>query len=146
MNPEKAGQPMDVLLVEDDLEDAEMTLLAVKESGVPCRIRLVRDGEEAVRELLDEGPRAGAPLPDLVLLDMQLPKLDGREVLTRIRGSRCTKAVPVVVMTASRVLRTILEGEGLGVQGYLTKPVAADQFLGIVKMLGMRQAAANPPS
>jgi two-component system response regulator len=125
---EKAGRALNVLLVEDDLEDADMTLQAVKESGVPCLVQLVRDGEEAVRALIGRGASAGSALPDLVLLDMQLPKLDGREVLARIRKDEGAKQLPVVVMTASRVLRTILEGEQLGVQGYLTKPVTAGQF------------------
>jgi CheY-like chemotaxis protein len=126
---------MEILLVEDDLEDAGMTIEALKGGGVPCRLSLVRDGEEALRFLRREGVFSQAPCPDLVLLDMQMPKMDGREVLRGIRGDDRLKDLPVVVMTASRVHRAILEGEELRVEGYITKPVSFEQFILAVKSL-----------
>jgi two-component system, chemotaxis family, response regulator Rcp1 len=135
MSRETVGRPMEILLVEDDLEDANMTLQALKEGSVPCRVTLVRDGDEGLRFLRREGIFARAPLPDLILLDMQMPKMDGREVLTAIRNDDGLKAIPVVVMTGSLVHKAILEGEGLRVDGYMTKPVSFEQFIGVVKTL-----------
>ncbi len=135
MSRETVGRPMEILLVEDDLEDAGMTIDALKDGKVPCRVSLVRDGEEAMRFLHREGIFARVPDPDLVLLDMQMPKMGGREVLSAIRGDERLKAVPVVVMTGSRVQRAVLEGEGLRVDGYMTKPVSFEQFIGVVKSL-----------
>jgi CheY-like chemotaxis protein len=126
---------MEILLVEDDLEDAGMTIEALKSGDVPCRLSLVRDGEEALRFLRRQGIFSQAPRPDLVLLDMQMPKMDGREVLREIRNDDRLKELPVLVMTASRVHRAILEGEGFHVEGYMTKPVSFEQFLRAVKSL-----------
>jgi CheY-like chemotaxis protein len=126
---------MEILLVEDDLEDAGMTIEALKSGDVPCRLTLVRDGEEALRFLRRHGIFTQAPRPDLVLLDMQMPKMDGREVLREIRGDDRLKELPVLVMTASRVHRAILEGEGLCVEGYMNKPVSFEQFIAAVKSL-----------
>jgi two-component system, chemotaxis family, response regulator Rcp1 len=126
---------MEILLVEDDLEDAGMTILALKEGNVPCRVSLVRDGEEAMKFLCRHGIFAQAPRPDLILLDMQMPKMGGREVLEEIRKDQRLQNVPVVVMTASLVHRTVLEGVGLRVDGYMTKPVSFEQFVQVVKSL-----------
>jgi two-component system response regulator len=126
---------MEVLLVEDDLEDAQLTIEALKEGNIQCRVSLVRDGEEAVTFLHHDGIYAKAPRPDVVLLDMQLPKLSGREVLAEIRGSDQLKRIPVVVLTGSAVHKAVLEGENLRVDGYMTKPVSFDQFVEVVKSL-----------
>lgn len=126
---------MEILLVEDNLEDAGMTLQALRHQDLSCRVTLVCDGEEALRFLRREGVFARAPLPDLILLDMELPKKDGYQVLTEVRADDSLKAIPVVVLTASLVHRTILEARGLGVDGYMTKPVSLDQFFSVVKSL-----------
>jgi two-component system, chemotaxis family, response regulator Rcp1 len=133
MRRETVGRPMEILLVEDDLEDARMTIEALKQGDVKCRVSLVRDGEEAMTFLRREGIFGRAPQPDLILLDMQLPKMDGREVLAAIRADDQLKGIPVVVLTASQVHRAILSGEGLHVDGFMTKPVSWDQFLSVVR-------------
>jgi len=135
MSRETVGGPMEILLVEDDLEDARMTIEALEQGAVKCRVSLVRDGEEAMTFLRRQGIFGRAPRPDLILLDMQLPKLDGREVLAEIRADDQLKGIPVVVLTASQVHRAILSKQGLRVDGYMTKPVSWGQFLGAVKTL-----------
>lgn len=135
MSRETVGRPMEILLVEDNLEDARVTIQALKQGHVQCRVSIVRDGEEAMRFLNRQGILARAPRPDLILLDMELPKKDGREVLAEVRGHEKLKEVPVVVLTASLVHKAILEGENLRVDGFMTKPVDLEQFIGIVRSL-----------
>lgn len=135
MSRETVGRPMEILLVEDNLEDAGMTIQALKQGDFKCRVSLVKDGEEAMSFLNRTGIYARAPRPDLILLDMQLPKKDGREVLTEVRADHELKSVPVVVLTASLVHKAILEGERLHVDGFMTKPVSWDQFISVVKSL-----------
>jgi len=135
MARDTVGRPMEILLVEDNLEDARLTIEALKEGNVQCRVSLVRDGEEAMQFLRREGIFARVPRPDLILLDMQLPKLDGREVLAEVRGDDQLKSVPVVVLTASLVHKAILKGQNLRVDGYMTKPVSLEQFIDVVKSL-----------
>lgn len=134
MQPERADQ-MEVLLVEDDLEDANVTIQALREGKVPCRLTLVCDGEEATRFLSREGEFTQAPVPDLILLDMMLPKKDGRQLLADIRHDDNLKEIPVVVLTGSQVHRAILAEEKLQVDGFMTKPVDLQQFVDVVKCL-----------
>jgi len=135
MSRETVGRAMEILLVEDDLDDARMTIEALEEGDIKCRVSLVRDGEEAMTFLRGQGVYSRAPRPDLILLDMQLPKLDGREVLGQIRADEDLGGIPVIVLTASQVHRAILKGEGLHVDGFMTKPVSWDQFLNSVRLL-----------
>jgi len=135
MSQETVGRPMEILLVEDNLEDAGATIQALKQGNVQCRVSLVRDGEEATVFLRREHVFTKAPRPDLILLDMQLPKKDGREVLTEIRADHELKNIPVVVLTGSLVHKAVLEGQGLHVDGYMTKPVSLEQFIDVVKSL-----------
>jgi len=135
MSRDTVGRPMEILLVEDNLEDARLTMTALKDGNVQCRVSLVRDGQEAMDFLRCEGIFARAPRPDLILLDMQLPKLDGRQVLAQVRGDEELRDVPVVVPTASLVHKAILEGQQLRVDGYMTKPVSLKQFLDVVRSL-----------
>ena len=129
------GRPMEVLLVEDDLEDAGMTIGALHQGEVRCRVTLVRDGEEALEFAFRRGKFRRAPLPDLILLDLGLPKLNGREVLTQLKDDETLSRVPVVVLTSSPTHREILEQENLHVESYLTKPVDFDEFRNVVKSL-----------
>jgi chemotaxis family two-component system response regulator Rcp1 len=129
------GRPMEVLLVEDDLEDAGLTIETLRDGQVPCRVSLVRDGEEALAFLRHEAHFACAPRPDLILLDMQLPKKDGRAVLAEIRHDPALRRIPVVVLTASRIHGQLLKEENLRTEGFLTKPVDRDRFCGVVKSL-----------
>jgi two-component system, chemotaxis family, response regulator Rcp1 len=130
----KAIDAMEILLVEDNFDDARVTMEALKE-GVRCRVTLVCDGEEAMSFLRRQGIFAKAPRPDLILLDMELPKKDGREVLAEVRGDELLREIPVIVMTASGVHRAILESQHLHVDGYMTKPVSWQQFIDVVKSL-----------
>jgi DNA-binding response OmpR family regulator len=129
------GRPMEILLVEDDLDDAGMTIDALKQGHVRCRVSLVRDGEEAMAFLRREGRFLQAPRPDLILLDLQLPKKEGREVLVEVRGDASLGRVPVVVLTSSRAHRELVEAEGLRVESYLIKPVDMAQFIDLVRKL-----------
>jgi two-component system, chemotaxis family, response regulator Rcp1 len=135
MNQETIGRPLEVLLVEDDLEDAGLAFEALKQGEVPCRISLVRDGEEALEFLHKSGKYARAPRPDIILLDIQMPKLDGRGVLAVVKKDDKLKSIPVVVMTVSAAHKQILEEENLRVESYLTKPFDLQQFLSVVKSL-----------
>ncbi len=134
-DPNTVGRPMEILLVEDDLEDAGLTIEVLRAGEVPCRISLVRDGEEALEFLRRQGRYARAPRPDLILLDVNLPKKDGREVLTELRSERELRRIPVIVLTASTTHRQILQEENLFVESYLIKPVNREAFHAVVKSL-----------
>ncbi len=126
---------MEIMLVEDNLEDARLTMQALKQKNVRCRVHLLCDGEEALDFLHARGVFAKAPPPDLILLDMELPKLSGTALLSEIRGDPRLQEIPVIVLTASRVHRTVLEAQALRVDGYMTKPVSWEQFIEVVKSL-----------
>jgi CheY-like chemotaxis protein len=132
---EAVGRPMEILLVEDDLEDAGLTIETLRQSDVVCRISLVRDGEEALEFLHRQGRFGRAPCPDLILLDMNLPKKNGREVLAEVRADGTLRRIPVVVLTASATHRDILRNENLHVEAYLIKPFDREQFVATVKSL-----------
>jgi CheY-like chemotaxis protein len=135
MMRETIGRPMEILLIEDDLEDAGLTIEALRKGEVPCRISLVRDGEEAMDFLHRKAMYRRAPQPDLILLDLNLPKKSGREVLTEVRGDDRLSIVPVVVLTSSHTHQDILQSENLRVESYMTKPVDLEQFYSVVKSL-----------
>ncbi len=129
------GRPMEVLLVEDDLEDAGLTIATLREGQVPCRVSLVRDGEEALAFLRREAHFARVPRPDMILLDMHMPKKDGRAVLAEIRCDPKLCRIPVVVLTASLIHGQILKDESLRAESFLTKPIDREHFHGVVKLL-----------
>jgi two-component system, chemotaxis family, response regulator Rcp1 len=135
MMRDAVGRPMEILLIEDDLEDAGMTIEALRKGDVPCRISLVRDGEEAMEFVLRQGKFRRAPQPDLILLDLNLPKKSGREVLAELKADQRLANVPVVVLTSSRTHQQILQAENLHVQNYLIKPIDLEHFNGVVKSL-----------
>ena len=135
MKRDTVGRPMEILLVEDDLEDAGMTIEALRRGDVPCRISLVRDGEEAMEFLLQQDKYRRAPQPDVILLDLNLPKKSGREVLAEVKADQRLAQVPVVILTSSRVFQQIAQAESLQVESYLTKPVDLEQFCSVVKSL-----------
>jgi two-component system, chemotaxis family, response regulator Rcp1 len=132
---ETVGRPMEILLIEDDLEDAGLTIEALRQGEVPCRISLVRDGDEAIEFLFRRDKFRRAPQPDLILLDLNLPKKSGREILADVKADERLARVPVVVLTSSRTHQQILQSENLHVESYLTKPVDRAQFDGVVKSL-----------
>jgi CheY-like chemotaxis protein len=126
---------MEILLVEDDLDDAGMTIETLRNGDVPCRVSLVRDGDEAMEFLLRQQQYRRVPQPDLILLDMDLPKKTGREVLAEVRANERLKGIPVVVLTSSQTHQEILQAENLHVENYLIKPVNVEKFLHVVKLL-----------
>jgi CheY-like chemotaxis protein len=126
---------MEILLVEDSLSNANLTIEALKQGNVQCRVTLVCDGEEAIRFLCRKGEFARAPIPDLILLDMSLPKQDGRQVLAEIRSDEELKDISVIVLTAASDHEAILKAEGLHVDGFMTKPVEWTTFIETVKSL-----------
>ncbi|HLK15285.1 MAG TPA: response regulator [Fimbriimonadaceae bacterium] len=137
-------EPKHILLVEDNPDDEQLTLRAMRLSEVPNVIRVARDGVEAIEAL--HGSSAPAQLPDLVLLDLKLPKLSGLEVLSRIRSEERTKTLPVVVLTSSDEDRDIVESYNLGANSYIRKPVDFDEFIEVVHQLGLYWLRMNRTS
>jgi len=135
MSRELIGRPMEILLVEDSLSDAALTMNALEQGGVKHRMTLIRDGEEALEFLLRKGKFARAPRPDLILLDLNLPKVDGREVLAEVRADSGLCSIPVVVITGSKEYEDELRSQQLAVESFLTKPVDMPKFLSLVKEL-----------
>ncbi len=135
MSRELIGRPMEILLVEDSLSDAALTMNALEQGGVKHRMTLIRDGEEALEFLRRKGKFARAPRPDLILLDLNLPKVDGREVLGEVRGDSGLCSIPVVVITGSKEYEDELRSQQLAVESFLTKPVDMPKFLSLVKEL-----------
>jgi two-component system, chemotaxis family, response regulator Rcp1 len=126
---------MEILLVEDNFEDARMTIEALKRKDVQCQVQFVCDGEEALDFLQEKGIFARAPLPDLILLDMDLPKRSGQSLLAEIRDDPRLHDIPVIVLTASQVHKAVLQAQDLRVDGFMTKPVSWEQFIDVVKSL-----------
>ncbi|MBC7185634.1 MAG: response regulator [Calditrichaeota bacterium] len=129
-----------ILLVEDDPADEALTMRALRRSSVPCEVKIVRDGAEALDYLLCQGHYEGQTLealPDLVLLDLRLPKIDGLEVLRRIRSHERTKDLKVVVLTASEAEQDLVQAYGLGATSYLRKAV---RQLGLAWLLNSETA------
>ena len=137
MKRDTIGRPMEILLVEDSLTSARLTMGALKTGEVQHRLTWLTDGEEALEFLYKKGKYAQAPRPDLILLDLGLPKKDGREVLTDIKSNDELKQIPVVVLTGSTAQEDILNSERLEVESYMTKPVDLDKFLRLVKDLSV---------
>jgi two-component system response regulator len=135
-----ASEPKTILLVEDNSDDEQLTLRAMRQSEVPNIIRVARDGAEALDQLF--GPNA-ARLPDLILLDLKLPKVNGLEVLKRLRTEEKTKSLPIVVLTSSDEERDILESYSLGANSYIRKPVDFDEFIDAVRQLGVYWLTLN---
>lgn len=138
VNKTTIGRPMEILLVEDSLSDARATIEALKEGGVQHRLTLLRDGEEATEFLNREGKFTRAPRPDLILLDLQLPRKDGRELLSEIKQDYELSQIAIVVLTSSRDEQDILRSQLLNVDSYITKPVDLDKFLAVVRQLRKR--------
>ncbi|MEX0704606.1 MAG: response regulator [Planctomycetales bacterium] len=135
MNGKTTARPMEILMIEDSLTAARVTIGALKCGQFEHRLTWLKDGAAALDFLFRRGRYRRAPRPDLVLLDLGLPGIDGREVLAHIRADEELRALPVVVMTASTATEDVLECERLGVESYLTKPVDLVKFLGLVREL-----------
>jgi two-component system, response regulator len=129
-----------ILLVEDNADDEELTLRALKKNNIHNQVVVARDGEEALDYLFGTGAYAGRDLtimPQLVLLDLKLPKIDGLQVLQRLRADRRTRLLPVVILTSSKEQQDLIEGYSLGANSYVRKPVDFTQFIEAVRQLGL---------
>ena len=135
MHSDTVGRPMEIMLVEDSLTSARLTMGALRHGQVQHRLTWFTDGEEAMEFLHRRGKFARAPRPDLVLLDLCLPKKDGREVLAEIRADDTIREIPVVIMTASTAEEDIASSQLLQVESYITKPIDMDKFLKLVREL-----------
>ncbi|CAM5498448.1 Response regulator transcription factor OS=Streptomyces tendae OX=1932 GN=F3L20_21985 PE=4 SV=1 [Streptomyces tendae] len=127
--------PIDVLLVEDDPGDELMTREAFEDNKIGNTLHVVRDGEEALDFLYRRGRHSEAPRPDLILLDLNLPKYDGRQVLEQIKSDQDLSDIPVVVLTTSSAEEDILRSYRLHANAYVTKPVDLDQFIAAVRQI-----------
>ncbi|MCC6502544.1 MAG: response regulator [Deltaproteobacteria bacterium] len=143
----EAARMVDILMVEDNPHDVRLTMEAFKDAGVPNVLSVAKDGEEALRFLRREGPYLDAPRPDLILLDLNLPRKSGREVLEEIKKDPDLKRIPIVVLTTSGNEEDIRLAYELHVNAYITKPMDLDHFIRIVGAVGdfWLRAAVLPP-
>ena len=142
------SQDVEILLVEDNPDDLELTLHALRQERLANHIEVARDGEEALDFLFCRGPwvqRSFEQAPRIVLLDLKLPKVDGMEVLREIKKDPRTRAIPVVILTASREESDMVNGYHLGANGYVQKTVDFDSFRNMVKQLGLYWLVVNQP-
>lgn len=128
-------KPIEILLVEDSPGDVRLTMEALKEAKVINHLTVLKDGVEALTFLRRQGPYANAPRPHLIVLDLNLPKKDDREVLADIKADDCLKRIPVVVLTTSQDEQDVLKSYNLHANCYITKPVDLDQFVRVVRSI-----------
>jgi two-component system response regulator len=139
---------VDILLVEDNPNDVELTMIALKENNLANHVHVVKDGEEALEFIFCTGRyknRENHLNLKVILLDLKLPKVDGIDVLKKIRSDERTKCIPVVVLTSSREERDIVDTYKLGVNSYIVKPVQFEDFIKTVKELGLYWLVINQP-
>jgi len=127
-----AAKPIEILLVEDNPGDVRLTKEALKDARVGNNLHVTMDGVEALAFLRKQGKHASAPRPDLILLDLNLPKKNGREVLEEIKAEDALRHIPVVILTTSQAEQDVVESYRLRANAYVTKPVDLDQFLKVV--------------
>jgi CheY-like chemotaxis protein len=135
MAAEPEGRPVEVLLVEDNPGDVRLMRESLRDGKVHVRLTVAADGEEALALLRREGPYAGAARPDLILLDLNLPRKDGREVLAEIKADPRLHRIPVVVLTSSQAETDIAISYDLNANCYVTKPVGLQQFMAVVRSI-----------
>ncbi|MEI9898539.1 MAG: response regulator [Chthoniobacter sp.] len=139
---------VEILLVEDNPDDLELTMQALERAKLTNRIEVARDGAEALEFIFCEGPHAARKIEDtprVILLDLKLPKVDGLEVLQRIKADPRTQMIPVVMLTSSKEQKDLVESYRLGVNSYIVKPVAFEGFVAAVQDLGMYWLLLNQP-
>ncbi|RMG86174.1 MAG: response regulator [Bacteroidetes bacterium] len=131
----KKSRPVNILLIEDNPGDVRLTQEAFKEGRLPIHMEVVMDGVEAIKYLRREAPYQDKTMPDLILLDLNLPKRDGREVLEEIKTDPDLKRIPVVILTTSNAEQDIMKSYNLHVNCYINKPVDFDQFFDIIQKI-----------
>lgn len=131
----RTSKVIEVLLVEDDPGDVLMTREAFEDNKVANRLSVVQDGVSALEFLRKEGEHAGVPTPDLVLLDLNLPRMDGREVLEAMKNDAALRSIPVVVLTTSEAEEDVVRSYALHANAYVTKPVDFDRFIEVVRQI-----------
>jgi two-component system response regulator len=139
---------VEILLVEDNQDDLDMTLRALRKANLTNHIQAVRDGAEALDFIFCQGAFVGRKFespPKVILLDLKLPKINGMDVLKRIKSDPRTKMIPVVVLTSSKEQKDVIESYNLGVNSYMVKPVNFEGFAATVKDLGMYWLLLNQP-
>ncbi len=137
-----------ILLVEDNPDDEELTLRALRQNNIVNKVNVVRDGVEALDYLFCQGAhKTRDPLqkPAIVMLDLKLPKLDGLEVLRRLRADKRTRLIPVVILTSSKEEQDLIQGYSLGANSYIRKPVDFKQFVNAVGQIGLYWLVLNEP-
>jgi two-component system, response regulator len=140
------NEAVEILLVEDNPNDVELALHALKKNKVSNRIQVVRDGEEALDFIFGKDGSSGGPSeqrPKMILLDLKLPKVDGLEVLRRLKGDPTTRSIPVIILTSSREEQDIVKSYDLGVNSYIVKPVDFQQFNDAIRQLGLYWMVVN---
>lgn len=135
MKYRKAGQPIEILLVEDSPGDIRLTQEVLKEGKVHNNLSVVEDGVQAIAFLHRQPPYTDAPQPDLILLDLNLPRKDGREVLEIIKVHENLRRIPVVILTTSRAEEDIIRAYDLHANCYIAKPIDLDQFIKVIKTI-----------
>ena len=135
MNPANGGRPIEILLVEDNLGDVRLTIESLRETKVRNNLHVAKDGVEALAMLRREGRHADFVRPDLILLDLNLPRKDGREVLQDLKQDPALHTIPVVVLTTSQAEPDVLRSYELQANCYITKPVDLEQFMTVVKSI-----------
>lgn len=142
------NKEVEILLVEDNQDDLEMTLRSLRKANLANHIQIARDGAEALEFIFCQGPHIGRKIehgPKVVLLDLKLPKIDGMEVLKRVKGDPRTKMIPIVMLTSSKEQKDVIESYHLGVNSYIVKPVDFEGFAAAVQELGMYWLLLNQP-
>jgi two-component system response regulator len=142
------GNAVEILLVEDTPQDLELMLRALRKANLVNRVEVARDGVEAIEFIFGEGAHEGRNIedgPKVILLDLKLPRIDGLEVLRRLKSDSRTKTIPVVVLTSSKEQADVVESYKLGVNSYIVKPVNFERFAAAVQELGMYWLLLNQP-
>ena len=132
---EESGKPVDILLVEDNPGDVRLTMEALRDGKLCNNVHVVADGVEALAFLHRQGKHSDAPCPDLILLDLNLPKRDGRQVLAHIKADEGLKRIPVVILTTSKAEEDIVRAYDLHANCYVNKPVGLDEFITVVQSI-----------